>query len=46
MRRKRDIREQRKEHDSQRWQQERDEDAEDRDVPDQDDEPQPWERMQ
>ncbi len=47
--RRRDIREQRREHDSQRWegwQQQRDDDLEDRDVPDQDDESPSWERMQ
>lgn len=42
--RKRDIREQRREHNEQRWQQERDDDLRDDDVPDQDDEPASWER--
>lgn len=47
MARRRDIRQQRREHQEQRWQpwqQERDDDLRDDEVPNQDDDPASWER--
>lgn len=44
--RQRDLRAQRLARQAERWQQERDDDLEETDVPDQDDEPPRWETLQ